>query len=366
MVRRLGLALLLAPMLLAACDEEESVQVVEEVRAIKYMALDQRAGQQERRIAGIVSAAISSNVAFETSGQVISLPRNAGDPVNEGDLIGQLDPEPYRFQLSQAESSLSQAEASLEDARRKFEQQQQLFNEGFATQTALDSATATLKNAEGAVGVAQSQLDLARRDLSKTDLRAPFAGLISRKLIEVFEEVAGGQAIYAIQTEGQDKIEAALPETMINTVSLGFEVEVSFPPLRGTTVAGSVSEISPLTGDANAYPIEVALNNIPPGLRPGMSAEVIFQFASDETGVAFSVPLSAVLADAAGGEDAYVFVYQPDSSTLTKRTVKVSNIRDNALLISGDIESGEIIATAGVSFLHDGMTVELLDPNLLR
>lgn len=366
MLRRVRFAVLLVPLLAAACDEEEEVQIVEEIRAIKYMALDERAGQQERRIAGIVSAAIVSNVAFETSGQVVSLLRNAGDHVEEGELIGRLDAEPYRLRVAQAQSSLAQAQATLEDAQRKFEQQRQLFEQGFATQTALDSATATFKNAEGALGVAQSQLDLAQRDLAKTDLRAPFAGVISNKLIEVFEEVTGGQAIYSLQTEGQDKVEAALPETLINTVSLGYDVQVTFPPLGGAMTPGTVTEISPLTGDVNAYPIEISLAETPPGLRSGMSAQIIFEFATAATGVAFSVPLGAVLPDTAGGDDGHIFVYDEDSGTLSKRTVTVANIHDNMLLISGELEPGEIIATAGVSFLHDGMTVELLDPNTLR
>lgn len=351
---------------LAACDEEEeeAADKTEVVRAIKHMTLGQRAGLQERRIAGVVTAATTTNVAFEIGGQVVALMRKTGDRVEEGELIAQLDAEPYRLRLSQAENTLAQAQASADDARKKFEQQKRLMEQGFATRTAFDSAEATLKNAEGAVGVAQSQLDLARRDLAKTDLRAPFAGVIARKEIDVFEEVSGGQPIYSMQTAGQNKIEAALPETMVNSVSLGSAVDVRFPPLGDITASGVVDEIAPLTGDANAYPVKVRLENAPPGLRPGMSAELTFRFPTERTGNAFLVPLSAIKPTVDTGSEAVVFVYDPDTKTLDARAVTVSNVENNSLEIIGELAEGEIIATAGVSFLHEGMRVDLFTPEL--
>ncbi|MEM7191235.1 MAG: efflux RND transporter periplasmic adaptor subunit, partial [Pseudomonadota bacterium] len=207
-------SLLLILPLLAACDEEEADTGPDPIRSIKHMALDQRAGQQERRIAGVVAASASTNVAFETNGQVIELLRDVGDAVNEGDLIARLDPEPLQLAFNQSEAELARANAAAEDARRKFEQQARLRREGFATQTAFDTAEATLKDAEGAVRAAETVLDRSRRDLSKADLRAPFSGVIARRDVEQFEEVGGGQVIYAMQTADRGKITAALPETL--------------------------------------------------------------------------------------------------------------------------------------------------------
>ncbi|MEM9061622.1 MAG: efflux RND transporter periplasmic adaptor subunit [Pseudomonadota bacterium] len=354
---------------LAACEEEaQEGTAAPVVRAIKYITLDQKAGLQERRLAGVVIAAISSNVAFETSGQVVELLRKAGDSVETGELIARLDPEPYQLQVSQAQNSLAQAQASLDDASKKFEQQSRLLDQGFATRTAFDSAESTYKNAQGAVGVAESQLDLAQRDLNKTDLRAPFDGVVARREVEVFEDVTGGQVIYTMQTSGEDKIEASLPETMINTVTLGSEVEVAFPPLNGVTVTGVVDEIAPLAGDANAYPIEVKLLNTPPGLRSGMSAELRFRFETAATGKAFLVPMSALKPQirTQDDRDAVIYVYSEDTGTLSERLVTVTNVENNNLEVIGDLTAGEIIATAGVSFLHDGMEVTLFDPQLLQ
>lgn len=350
---------------LAACEEEQEAAEIETIRSIKYMVLDRRSGEQERRIAGQVIASVTSNVGFETSGQIIELLRKAGDRVEEGELIARLDPEPNQLQLNQSKNNLDQALATLDDAQKKFEQQKRLLDQGFATRTAFDSAEATFKNAQGAVGVAESQLDLARRDLIKTDLKAPFAGVIARRDVQVFEEVTGGQTIYAMQTAGKDKIEASLPETLINQTSLGSEVEVRFPPLGDVSVTATVDEIAPLAGDANAYPIELTLLQTPPGLRPGMSAELVFRFATETTGKAFLIPMAAIKPNVGGGE-ASIFAFDQDSGTLSEQPVQITNVENNNLEILGDFEAGTIIATAGVSFLHDGMKVTLFDPAILN
>ena len=351
---------------LSGCDSNVEVVSEPQVRSIKYMVLDRRAGDQGRRIAGVVTAAVTSKVAFEIPGQVVELYAKSGDRVEKGDLLARLDSELYELQLAQAQNSLAQAQAGRDDAQQKYTQQQKLHAKGFAPKTSLDSAEATLKNTRGAVGVAKSQLDLARRDLAKTELKAPFDGVVARKLVEVFEDVQTGQEIYALQTDAEDKVEASVPETLITKISVGSVVSIRFPPLGGVTVQGRVDEVSPLTGDANAYPVEVALDSAPTDLRPGMSAEIVFTFSSDETGKAFVLPIGAVLPDARDEADGQVFVYDPDEKILHKRSVSVVNLSNNELHVLGELKEGEIIATAGVSFLHEGMRVELFDPAAWR
>jgi multidrug efflux pump subunit AcrA (membrane-fusion protein) len=67
-----------------------------------------------------------------------------------------------------------------------------------------------------------------------------------------------------------------------------------------------------------------------------------------------------------GSEDSSLFVFDAESQTLTERTVTVANVENNSLVVVGDLKAGETIATAGVSFLHEGMQVTLLDANLLK
>ena len=97
-----------------------------------------------------------------------------------------------------------------------------------------------------------------------------------------------------------------------------------------------------------------------------MSAELTFRFATETTGKAFLVPLAAVKPALGEHGDATMFVYDPDTQTLDERIVTVTNVEDNSLEVVGELQEGEIIATAGVSFLHNGMRVDLFDADRLR
>lgn len=149
----------------------------------------------------------------------------------------------------------------------------------------------------------------------------------------------------------------------MNVVSVGDDVQVVVSLPEETTILGRVAEISPLAESVNAYPVTVGLLTLPDGMRPGMSAQVLFEFKPADTSDAFSIPISA-LKPAVDEQGGHVYVF--DGGTLRERAVQVVNLRDNALQIIGDIKPGEVIATAGVSLLHDGMQVRLFDPKALQ
>lgn len=372
----LGALLLLG---LAGCGAEEE-KAEAPPRAIKYHVLGDVEGAEVRRLAGVVKAGTRSNVAFEISGRIELMAKNVGDVVKKNDLLARLDPRPYELAVQQAEFTLSQAKASLEDARSKYGQQQKLRERGFATQTALDTATTNLRNAEGQVGIAQSQLDLRRRDLDKTSLLAPFEGAVARRRVEVFEEISPGAPIYELQTSGENEVEVSVSETLVRRIRLGQEVKISFPPLRAINASagdtpsanGVVTEISPQAGEANAFPVTLLLEKSPEGLRPGMSAEVALRFVGAATLQGFSVPLGALKpqqSDETGAfATAVVYVFNAETGTLRETPVRVVNVIGNKPQIVGakgptELKPGDIIASAGVGHMHDGMQVRLLDPS---
>ena len=348
---------------LTACGEEEVAAPPPPIRAIKYMVLKKGVEKQQRRISGVITAGTTSNAAFETTGQVIELVKNVGDQVDVGELIAKLDPEPFKLRLQEAESKLQQAQAALSDGQSKFKQQQQLFRKGYATRTSYESSIATLRNAEGAIGIAQSQLKIAKRNLSKADLLAPFSGVVAKRSVEVFEAVTSGAVVYTLQTQGESEVDVSLPETLINFVSIGDKVEVIVSLLGTEPLAGRLTEIAPLSEDVNAYPVTVLLTETSEGLRPGMSAQVVFEFKSDETVGGFTIPIAALKA-LPGQEGGAVFVFA--DGTVKEHSVEVVGLRDNSLQIKGDIKDGDVIATAGVSLLFDGMQARLLDPSSLQ
>ena len=359
LVRLVGLAALSS---LAACDEADSAASPPPVRAIKPLTLTPAATEQVRRIAGVVAAGDVAALAFERSGRIASIGVDAGDRVGAEEIVAELDREPFLLALESARSERARAEAVLADADSKFEQTSRLFERGFATRTDFDSARAALETARAALGVADAAVSQAERDLRLTALYAPFDGRVSEKRRRAFEEVAAGETVVVIQSEGEDEIELAIPETLINVVDIGDAAEVRFPTLPSAPGEAVVAEIGAQTVAGGAYPARLAIRSAPPGLRTGMTAEVAFRFTLPGGGERYLVPIGALSIDPSAAEDAAaVFRYDEAEGVVRRVEIRRLNLRDNMVEVTGPLAPGDVIAAAGVSFLSDGMEVRLFD-----
>lgn len=347
---------------LTGCGQEQTQAPDIPPRAIKHMTIGQIAGHDSRLLAGVVKAGTSSNVAFEIKGQIVELKAKVGDVVKDGQLLARLDPKPFELEVRKAQLTLDQANASLVDAQQKYTQTKKLWDKRFATRTAFDTATATLRNAQAQVGIAKSQLELRQRDLAETRLLAPFSGAISDRKVEVFEEITAGQVIFAIQTRQENKVEVSVPGRLIRRVRVGQDVEVRFPAFKELKAEGIVTEVSPQAGEASAFPVTIRLKATPPSIRSGMSAEARFRFATNATGNAFNVPLAA-LKPSTKDNNALIYVYDEKTGVVRERSVRVVGVSGNEPQIIGEVKVGDIIATAGVGHMFDGMKVRLMRPS---
>ena len=349
------------PLLLVGCAEEQPPQKAEVVRHIKHMTLKLKPVNQARVIAGLVQPVVETNVAFEVAGQIRQLKVSVGDRVQKGALIAELDPQTYQLNLRSAQGALERAKATLADAEKKFNQQKQLYQKKFTTKTNYDTALANLESAKSQISIEQSRVDIAQRDLDKTKLLAPFTGAISEKKVEVFEEVTAGTSIVVLHTEGDFEVDVSVPATLVNEIHVGDKVKVKLSLGDQAPFEGYIKDLSSQAGQANAFPATIALNSKVPGLRPGMSVEVTFEFAgAPDQGETFNVPLSAVLVSDEANKD-YMFVFNKEKQYVERRIVEVVNIRDNILIVKGDVREGDVVATAGLSFLVDQMPVRLMN-----
>jgi RND family efflux transporter MFP subunit len=264
-----------------------------------------------------------------------------------------------------AEAELSKAQANVVERRANYERYLALYESNNASKAELDEARASFDSATSQVKAAQAQLGLARRDLRKTRLRAPFNGTISVKEIEPFIEVPRGRAVFGLDgVESGLEVSAEVPEAVVIRLSVGEEADVVFPSLNNRRVPGVITEVGARSRAATTFPVTVQVQANFPALRSGMSVEVAFQFIPEsETGesvpTGLAVPIAAILM---GAEKAtFVFIYDEKSTTVKKTQIKDLFLRDNDVIVKpGTLKAGDIIATAGVQFLTDGQKVNLM------
>ena len=365
--KRLGLfkraAWLLMPLAaLLGCGEEERPPEI--IRTVKWMEVSETGATQIRKISGVVKAVDETSLSFAVGGTVEVVKVNLGDRVKKNNVLAVLDKQPFQLAVQNAEGELKKAEAGVLERRANYERTSALYESNNASKAELDEARAGFDNAKGHVEVVKAQLGLARRDLEKTVLRAPYNGVISVKQIEPHVEVPPGQAVFGLDGEESGfEVTVALPETLVIHVSAGQKATVVFPTLNNREVPGVIREVGARSQTANAYPVTVRLGEQFSELRSGMSVEVAFEYAATslkgeviKTGI--KVPGTAILSGADNTH--YVFIYDKQTSTVTKSLVEGITLRGNDVILKSGLEAGDIIVTAGVEFLNDQQKVKLM------
>ncbi len=362
MKARGAIALLVATGLalgLAAC-EDEAAPVPERIRAIKTFTVTQPASGNVRHYSGTTLAADRSSLSFAVSGTVASIPADEGDRVEAGQLLAELDGEPFKLDVDAARADLRSAKAAYENDALELDRQQTLYKKKIAARAAYDKAIAAEAAARAQVNVAESALAQALRNLDKTKLTAPFDGVIAAREVEPFMQVNAGQTLFEINAEGALELALSVPDTDIGRLIIGQELSIDVRTVPNCGCAGEIIEIGATSGPANAVEVKVAFFGWPSGVLPGMSAEATMVIASAGTVRGYLVPLDAIApADTETGH-AYVFKYSSETGTVSKVPVRGGEGRENLIELVEGVEAGDIIAAAGVSLLRDGQKVKLV------
>jgi membrane fusion protein, multidrug efflux system len=341
------------------CSEPETEQIVAEpIKAIKYQVVGQYGEAQRRTLSGHVRAQEFSQLSFQVSGQVLAVHVDVGDHVGPEEVIAELDPKPYQLRLDTVAAELSAAQSDLHEREQNYSKQQRVFKDSYISQSELDRARAEYEKAGSAVRLAQSRLELARRDLEKTRLLAPFEGTLNRRDIEPFEDVNAAVSVFEIQGTAGFEVSMLLPSRLLHAVSRGGSAEVAIPALGLSGLSGVVSEIGLRADNRGAYPVTVVLNATEAGVQAGMTAEVTIELAGSDSRIL--LPGSAFVVDESGGYA--VFRYDADQSVVTHTPVAASLAGVNQLEVVEGLTTGDIVCIAGVEFLRDGQQVTLYQP----
>jgi RND family efflux transporter MFP subunit len=356
--------LFLVALLVSACGGEVA-EPVERVRPVKTILVTDRASGHMRKFPGTVEAADNSSLSFEVSGLVQEIRANLGDRFEEGQVLAVVDKQPFELNVASARASLSRAQAQFEEKKTAYDRERRIQAQeaGATTQRSVDQARAAYEGTRQNVSYNRAQLDLARRDLQNTQLRAPFEGVVSARHVEAFEEVHRGKPVFDVFVEGAMEATVSIPENMIGDVYIGLKGEVRLPNQADVVYQAVVSEVGSAATSANAFPVKATITDADEEVRPGMTSELTLLFALEEEGQSgYLVPMQA-LAPGLASDDRHVFVYDTETSTVRKTAVQGGGLVGNQVIITTGIGPGDVIVVAGVPFLRDGQQVTLLNPS---
>ena len=368
------LCLFLICFLLTGCKKDAPEKEV--IPSVKVFEVGKKATGQQRRISGKVDAAKQSILSFGVSGKVNEIIVTEGEEVAEGQVLANLDDEPFRIKLEDARAKLNSSHAKFLEAQTTLSRIEKLFKKRAASLKEMEAATANLAAANSNLKSAQGALSQAEIDYARTKLTAPFSGKIERTYVDSFQEVKTGESIFSIQSDDTLEVNIRVPETLIRYVDYNQVVKVTFPSLPKVTASGWVATVAAEAVEGNAFPVTINLVDNNADIRPGMTANVMFNFdAYLEGRTAYLIPLSAIAIDAGlldenkYGQDETteqsevpVFILNTESGQINQKKIRVGGLRGNELEVFDGLEPGDLVVTAGVTFCRDGMKAKIWNP----
>ena len=273
----------------------------------------------------------------EIAGRITEILFEEGRPVAKGDLLVRLD-------QSVTQAEVRQARANLTLARAKYERSVDLARRNFISGQAKDEARNNLE-------IAASALALAEARLRKTEIRAPFSGIIGLRAVSAGDYVREGQDMVSLQAIDPLKVDFRVPETFLTQVAVGQSVEVALDALPGQSYEGKVFAVDPLVDAAGrAIVIRAQVRNQDTAMRPGMFARVTL--ITREQKNTLVVPEQALMPQ--GTEQ---FVFRVVDSRAERVKVTTGQRRDGKVEIVAGLARDDIVVIAGQVKLRDGVLV---------
>lgn len=346
--------------LLIACGKQEE-EKKEAIRPVKYQRVAPGGGIKTRAFTGTAVSGTETRMSFKVSGNINSLRVKIGQEVNKNTLLATLDDTDYELQYEQSDASVKNADAGEEQAKAAFERTRSLYENGSTSLSNFESAKAAYESAKANESSLKKARKLAKAQLEYCRLYAPIQGKISSINAEVNENVQAGQQVLVLSSEGDLEVNLGVPESFISSVRVQDEVEVTFSAIAGQSFRGVVSEASfSINSQTSTYPVVIKLQD-PDGLvRPGMAASVTFTSRSEHPEDILLVPAQAVGEDEAGNF-VYSLVAEEDYYLIQRQAIVVGPLTSEGFQINEGLVEGDLIATAGLQMLIEGMKVRLFE-----
>jgi RND family efflux transporter MFP subunit len=305
---------------------------------------------------GVLTPWKEVTIASQGSGAVTAVRCQVGQWVDRNEVLVELDDELARVAVSEAEADLRRAEAQQIQAATDVGRAEQLLADEDISESEWELLKLRHHEAVAAVAAAGARHQRAERALRDTRVRAPFAGVVARREVEVGSWLSPGQPVVRLVDLGRMKAEFGIPQQRTPEVAAGMEAELTIDLYPGVTFAAEVLRVGVVADPASGqFLLEVAVpQSRAHPLRPGMAARLHLE--TSDGAAAILVPKEAII-DRGGA--AYVLVVD-DQSVVRMRAILVGAPNDGFReLLDRSLSPGDRVVTRGKDGVTDGDRVRV-------
>ncbi|MEO1649401.1 MAG: efflux RND transporter periplasmic adaptor subunit [Pseudomonadota bacterium] len=356
---------------MAGCGESggQSAPTDPPVRGLVTTVVQSAEETTRRRFPGVLEPTSITSLSFEVAGKLQAVSLQVGQRVTKGDALASLERTQFEATVESQRASVAEQQALLKQAEDKVRRTRILFRRKTTTKVALDNAETELRTVQAGLVRAERSLVTAEDNLTKTQVFAPYDGIVNSVDVESFQTVAVGTKITSVYEATTYEVSFSVNFATVSRLVVGTPASVRLADDPGVRLAAVVSELGERADTVSSFPVVVQLKETHPLIRAGMAVEVSLEFKVPGAR-GYLIPITAAITDRAIPEDTVpgkptplaVFVFDPETSMVKRREVTMAGIRENRFLVIDGLQPGERVAIAGVSFLREDMRVKLVEP----
>lgn len=355
----------------ARCAYE--VVEVETVRAFVTRAGDAPARVPILTASGYVVARKKAVVSAKIQGRLSDLRVEEGSRVNEGDVLARLESTDQEAQVERAKATVQRADAELEENRRQLRLAENLFKDGAVSGDDVDAAKSRVRVSEAALKQSQADLGVYQAYLGNTVIKAPFTGVVIKKMAEVGESVApippgvnvsiSSGAIVALADFNTLEVEADVNESNITKLHDANPAEVAIDAFPDRKFKAVLRQIIPSADRTKAtVMVKVSILEKDENLRPEMSARVTFvdegQAPSATDSAATAAPIVTIPKQAIVTRDGSAFVFEVAQGKAAARKLILGEARQDRVVVKEGLGGMETLIVNPPETLRDGQAVQ--------
>ena len=297
---------------------------------------------------GTVAAVRGVTVSADLPGTIDRIAFESGRYVDAGAILVELDTRQERAQLAALE-------AERELAQLNYQRMKGLLDERVISRAEFDQATAQQKATDARV--AEIRAAIARKTI-----RAPFAGLLGIRQVNVGQYLSGGDPIVTVQSLDPIYVNFGVPQQAVPRMQLGREVRITAEELTGQVFTGRITALdSTVDPDTRNVQVQATLSNAGRTLRPGMFVQAEVLLGASQKVIA--LPASAINY-APFGDSVFIVttMKSPDGKEyrgVRQQFVKLGGARGDQVAVLSGVAPGDEVATSGVFKLRTGAAVHV-------
>jgi RND family efflux transporter MFP subunit len=306
-------------------------------------------------ITGSIQPERRADLRAEVSAVVLQVLKENGDPVKRGDVLVKLDETSIRDSLLSAEAAVSAASQSLDQSNRQLERLKTLRASGMTSAQALDDAEVRRNNAQSELSAARARAVLARQQLARTVVRAPFDGIVSDRKVSNGDTASIGKELLKVIDPTSMRLEGKVSADKISAVKVGQPVAFRINGYSDQQFTGTVKRIDPAANDITRQ-VEVLVGFASGAAQPRVSGLYAEGRIDAETASALMLPESALVK---AGDKTYAWRVNGKAIAKTDLELGARDPRTGNIEIKRGLASGDNVLRNPNSSLKDGQAVEL-------